>query len=335
MSFIENHSLKSHNTFAVDCSARLFAVFSTVDQLQRLLPNSEGPLLVLGGGSNILLTKDFPGTVLKNKITGIEVVSETKNHTIVRVGGGEVWHDFVLWSIANNLGGIENLSLIPGSVGAAPMQNIGAYGIEIESVFEQLEAVSVDTLETKTFNKEDCHFSYRNSIFKGELRGEFIITRVYFCLNKTSRFNTSYGAIEKELENMGCDTLTLENISNAVINIRQRRLPDPKVLGNSGSFFKNPVISLSQFTDLQSQYPHIVGYPVSETEIKVPAGWLIDQAGWKGYRKGDAGIHKNHALVLVNHGSATGSELVQLSKEIQHSVQKKFGIMLENEVNII
>ena len=258
-----------------------------------------------------------------------------KEYALVKVGGGEVWHDFVMWSIENNLGGIENLSFIPGSVGAAPMQNIGAYGVEIKSVFEQLEAIEIDTLASKTFNNEACQFGYRYSIFKGELKGKYIITQVYFKLQKKHSFNTSYGAIEEELKNMGATTLSLKAVSQAVINIRESKLPNPQEIGNSGSFFKNPVITTKQFKELQKEFPNIVGYTVSKDETKVAAGWLIDQAGWKGYRKGDAGIHKNQALVLVNYGNAKGEELVALSREVQQSVLNKFGIQLEPEVNII
>ena len=335
MIFNKKQSLKAHNTFGLDCKANLFAAFQSEEELKKLLPKAQEPLLVLGGGSNILLTQDFEGTVLKNEIQGIEIVKENEEYAIVKVGGGEVWHDFVMWSIENKLGGIENLSLIPGSVGAAPMQNIGAYGIEIESVFEQLEAIKIDTLASKTFNNEACQFGYRYSIFKGELKDKYIITQVYFKLQKKHKFNTSYGAIEEELKNMGATTLSLKAVSQAVINIRESKLPNPQEIGNSGSFFKNPVITTKQFKELQKEFPNIVGYTVSKDETKVAAGWLIDQAGWKGYRKGDAGIHKNQALVLVNYGNAKGEELVALSREVQLSVLNKFGIQLEPEVNII
>lgn len=335
MIFQEKQSLKAYNTFGLDCKANLFATFRSEEELKKLIPKVKEPLLVLGGGSNILLTQDFEGTVLKNEIQGIKIVKENEDHTIVKVGGGEVWHDFVMWSIENKLGGIENLSLIPGSVGAAPMQNIGAYGVEIKSVFEQLEAIEIDSLVSKKFNKEACQFGYRYSIFKGELKGKYIITQVYFKLQKKHKFNTSYGAIEKELNNMNVTTLSLKAISQAVINIRESKLPNPQEIGNSGSFFKNPVITTKHFKKLQKEFPNIVGYLASETKTKVAAGWLIDQAGWKGFRKGDAGIHKNQALVLVNYGNAQGAELVSLSKKVQQSVWDKFGVKLEEEVNII
>ena len=335
MIFNKKQSLKLHNTFGLDYRANHFATFQSEEELKKLLQKAQEPLLILGGGSNILLTQDFEGTVLKNEIQGIEIVKENEEHAIVKVGGGEVWHDFVIWSIENKLGGIENLSLIPGSVGAAPMQNIGAYGAEIKSVFERLEAIKIDTLASKTFNNEACQFGYRYSIFKGELKNKYIITQVYFKLQKKHNFNTSYGAIEEELKNMGATTLSLKAVSQAVINIRESKLPNPQVIGNSGSFFKNPVIKNKQFKELQKEFPNIVGYTVSKNETKVAAGWLIDQAGWKGYRKGDAGIHKNQALVLVNYGNAKGEELVALSREVQLSVLNKFGIQLEPEVNII
>jgi len=335
MKFNENQSLKQHNTFGVDCTARFFATFQSEPDVIDLLTSSTAPLLILGGGSNILMTQDFTGTVLKNQIKGIEIVEETEKHVIVKVGGGEIWHDFVLWSIEQGLGGIENLSLIPGSVGAAPMQNIGAYGVEINSVCKEVETISIATLEKRMFTNAECQFAYRSSIFKRELKGKYIITFVYFVLQKNPELNTSYGAIETELQAMGVVQPSIKDISTAVINIRETKLPNPKDIGNSGSFFKNPIIAASQFHSLQQKFPNIVGYTISETEIKVAAGWLIDQAGWKGYRNGDAGIHRNHALVLVNYGKAEGRELLELSKEVQQSVWKKFGIMLAAEVNII
>ena len=335
MIFYKKQSLKAYNTFGLDCKANLFAAFQSEHELKKFLSKAQEPLLVLGGGSNILLTQDFEGTVLKNEIQGIEIVKENQEHAVVKVGSGEVWHNFVMWSIENKLGGVENLSLIPGSVGAAPMQNIGAYGVEIKSVFEKLEAIEIDTLTSKTFNNEGCQFGYRHSIFKAELKDKYIITQVYFKLQKKHKFNTSYGAIEEELKNIGAPTLSLKAISQAVTNIRESKLPNPKEIGNCGSFFKNPVINTKRFEELQNEFPNIVGYTISKDETKIAAGWLIEQAGWKGYRKGDVGIHKNQALVLINYGKATGEELVTLSKEVQQSVLNKFGIQLEPEVNII
>lgn len=290
--------------------------------------------MVLGGGSNILLTKDVKGTILKNEITGISIIEEDDRKAIVKVGGGVIWHDFVMWSIKQGLCGIENLSLIPGSVGAAPMQNIGAYGVELKSVFKALHALHIESKTLKIFNKEDCQFGYRHSIFKSTLKGQYIICDVTFELNKIHKFNTSYGAVEQELATMGED-VSLQSISQAIINIRQRKLPDPDKIGNSGSFFKNPTVPNSQFEILKRNYPNIVGYSNGNDSTKVAAGWLIDQAGWKGFRKGDAGVHKHQALVLVNYGNAKGQEILALSKEIQASVFEKYGILLESEVNII
>lgn len=334
MALQHNYPLQSLNTFGIQAQAEYFTAFHSIDELQQILEQARPPLMVLGGGSNILLTQDVKGTVLKNNISGISILEEDDNHAKVRVGGGVVWHDFVIWSIENNLGGIENLSLIPGSVGAAPMQNIGAYGTEIKSVFTELEAVNIKTKETHKFSNDDCQFGYRHSIFKGQLKGQYIICNVTFHLSKAHQFNTSYGAIENELNDMGVET-NLKNISQAVINIRQRKLPNPKEIGNSGSFFKNPTISNSQFETLKQEFQSIVGYPNGEHKTKVAAGWLIEHAGWKGYTNKDAGVHKNQALVLVNYGQAKGIDILKLAQKIQYSVKEKFGIDLETEVNII
>jgi UDP-N-acetylmuramate dehydrogenase len=330
----KNQNLQAHNTFGIQAKANCFARFQSVAQLASLLNEHIEPLLILGGGSNILLTKDFEGTVLKNEINGIDVFKEDEDFAFVKVGAGVVWHDFVMWAIDNNLGGAENMSLIPGSVGAAPMQNIGAYGVELKSIFHELEALSIDKKELHTFSNSDCDFGYRYSIFKGPLKDKFVISSVSFRLQKKHSFNTSYGAIEEQLQKMSLKP-NLKNISDAVIAIRQQKLPDPKKIGNSGSFFKNPVINNEKFQALKKQFPEIVGYPVSETHTKVAAGWLIDQAGWKGYQNGDAGVHKNQALVLVNYGNAKGSEIWQLSEQILQSISEKYGIVLEREVNII
>jgi UDP-N-acetylmuramate dehydrogenase len=334
MTVQHQYSLQSLNTFGIKAHAEYFSSFSSKEELIELLGKTQKPLTILGGGSNILLTKDISGTVLKNEISEIEITHEDNDSLTVKVGGGVVWHDFVMWSIEHNLGGIENLSLIPGSVGAAPMQNIGAYGVEIKSVFEELEAVHIDNKTVKTFSNTDCQFAYRYSIFKGELKGQYIICHVTFKLSKHPQFNTSYGAIEEELKAMGASK-SLESVSQAVINIRQRKLPNPKDIGNSGSFFKNPTIPKAKFEQLKTQFPNIIGYPNGEQSVKVAAGWLIDHAGWKGYRKGDAGVHKNQALVLVNYGTALGNEILTLSKDIQKSIQETFGIELEAEVNIL
>ena len=334
MEFNHNHPLKNLNTFGISANAENFANFNSIEELKKLLENAKQPIMILGGGSNILLTQNIQGSILKNEIFGIDVIEEDNKSITVKVGGGVVWHDFVLWSIERNLGGIENLSLIPGSVGAAPMQNIGAYGSEIKSVFNQLEAVNIESKELKIFENKDCQFGYRTSIFKTQLKNKYVICSVTFKLNKHPEFNTSYGAIEDELKKMG-ETASLKSISQAVINIRSRKLPDPNIIGNSGSFFKNPTISNIEFQSLKKDFPLIVGYPNGDNETKVAAGWLIEQAGWKGFRDGDAGVHKNQALVLVNYGNAKGKDILNLAKKIQDSVEQKFGIQLIPEVNIL
>lgn len=334
MEFNHNHPLKNLNTFGISANAENFANFNSIEELKRLLENAKQPLMILGGGSNILLTQNIKGSILKNEIFGIDIIEEDNKSVTVKVGGGVVWHDFVSWSIERNLGGLENLSLIPGSVGAAPMQNIGAYGSEIKSVFKQLEAVNIESKELKIFENKDCQFGYRTSIFKTQLKNKYVICSVTFRLNKYTEFNTSYGAIEDELRDMG-EITSLKSISQAVINIRSRKLPDPNIIGNSGSFFKNPTISNIEFQSLKKDFPLIVGYPNGDNETKVAAGWLIEQAGWKGFRDGDAGVHKNQALVLVNYGNAKGKDILNLAKKIQDSVEQKFGIRLIPEVNIL
>ncbi|HEX8546193.1 MAG TPA: UDP-N-acetylmuramate dehydrogenase [Cytophagaceae bacterium] len=337
-SFISNVSLRPYNTFGIDATARLFSVFGSVDELKQILQSQEvkqNPLLVLGGGSNMLLTRDFDGVVLKNEIKGIEIVGETSDSIIVKSGAGEVWHDLVLFTIERDLGGIENLSLIPGTVGASPMQNIGAYGVEIKDTFVSLEALNIQTGELETFDKDACHFGYRESVFKKSLKGKYIITSVDFRLNKQPKFNTSYGAIQTTLEEMGVKQPTVKSISEAVCKIRRSKLPDPAQIGNAGSFFKNPEIPEAQYLKLKDQYPEIPSFNTVPGYVKVPAGWLNEQCGWKGKVVGNTGVHKNQALVLVNHGGANGSEVKALSQEIVKSVKEKFGIELETEVNII
>jgi UDP-N-acetylmuramate dehydrogenase len=272
---------------------------------------------------------------LKNQIKGIEIVKEDNEHVYVKVGAGENWHSFVMFCVENNYAGVENLSLIPGNVGASPMQNIGAYGVEIKDVFHQLEAVHIKDKSVKRFDLVECEFGYRESVFKRKYKNQFVITSVTYRLNKIPKFNTSYGAINQELEKMGVKELSIQAISHAVINIRSSKLPDPKEIGNAGSFFKNPQIPKSQFLKLKEQFSDMPSFPVDDQYIKVPAGWLIEQCGWKGYRKGDAGCYSKQALVLVNYGHAKGEEILQLSKHIIESVRKKFGVELEREVNII
>ena len=340
MQIQENISLKPYNTFHIEVMAKKFATFSTVDELEELLASqaSEKKKFILGGGSNILFTKDFDGLILKNEIKGIEVVHEDADHVYLNVGAGENWHGFVEYCIAKNLGGVENLSLIPGNVGASPMQNIGAYGVEIKEVFESLSAYHINERKVVQFSLNDCGFGYRESVFKNKYRDQFVILNVIYRLNKLHQFNTSYGAIEEELKRMGVKELTISAISQAVINIRSSKLPNPDEIGNAGSFFKNPTLPIEEIIKLRKLHPALEKsptYPVDEYHAKIPAGWLIEQAGWKGYRKGDAGCHAKQALVLVNYGNAHGSEINHLSEEILQSVKSNFGIELEREVNII
>lgn len=341
MNVQENISLRSFNTFGIDVSARYFARFNSVDELHELLEfnkrpttNEQRSTLILGGGSNILFTKDFDGLVLKNELLGIKEIKEDEHHVYVQAGAGVNWHHFVMHCIQNGWAGVENLSLIPGNVGASPMQNIGAYGVEIKDVFFSLEAFHIKDKKTVHFSVNDCAFGYRESVFKRKYRNEFVITHVTYRLNRIPSFNTSYGAIEQELEKMGVGK-SIQSISQAVINIRSSKLPDPALIGNAGSFFKNPEIDSHHFQELARMFPGIVGYHLPGGNVKLAAGWLIEQCGWKGYRKGDAGCHENQALVLVNYGSAKGNEIYELSEEILQSVKKKFGVGLEREVNII
>ena len=338
MQIQENVSLKLYNTFGIDVTARYFATFENVTELEEILNSklqTSNSKLILGGGSNILFTKDYSGIVLKNDIKGIEIVQEDDEFIYIKVGAGENWHQFVLHCVQNNYAGVENLSLVPGNVGASPMQNIGAYGVEIKDVFYELEAVHRQDKTIQKFGLEDCSFGYRESVFKNKYKDQFIITSVTYRLNKKPSFNTSYGAINQELEIMGVKNLSMQAISQAIINIRTSKLPDPKDLGNAGSFFKNPVISNEQFNALKQAFPNVIAFPSGAQHTKLAAGWLIEQCGWKGYRKGDAGCFPKQALVLVNYGNATGKEIFDLSEEIIHSVKKKFNLVLEREVNIV
>lgn len=333
-----NVSLKPFNTFGIEVFAEKFASFSTLDELDMILQDEEADgeeLFVLGGGSNILFTKNQKGLVLRNELKGISITKEEGDNVWIEAAAGEVWHKLVLQSIEEGLAGIENLSLIPGCVGAAPMQNIGAYGVEIKDVFEELEAYEIATGKLRTFNNEECEFGYRESIFKRALKGKYIILSITLKLSRKAVLNTSYGAIENELKASGIERPTIKDVSDAVIKIRQSKLPDPAEIGNSGSFFKNPVISWEQFEKLQEEYPNIANYPIDENQVKIAAGWLIDQAGWKGKTLGNYGVHKNQALVLVNYGGASGADIYDLSEEILQSIHKKYGIQLEREVNIL
>lgn len=334
----ENFFLKAMHTFHINVYAKYFAGFESVDDLREILEAdsvAKHQKLILGGGSNILFTKDFDGLILKNNINGIKQVNEDEAHVYIKVGAGENWHRFVMYCVDNGLAGVENLSLIPGNTGASPMQNIGAYGVEIKDVFHELEAFNINEKTIVKFDADDCEFGYRQSIFKTKLRGQFIILSVTFRLNKNPVYNTSYGAIEQELENMHIETPSIKAISDAVINIRTKKLPDPNALGNAGSFFKNPEVPDTVFESLKYEFPGVVSYRLSDGKVKLAAGWLIEQCGWKGFRSGDAGCYDKQALVLVNYGDAQGDEIYNLSEEILKSVKQKFNVELEREVNII
>jgi UDP-N-acetylmuramate dehydrogenase len=337
--FTENVSLKPYNTFGIEAKAKAFALFRSYEELAFLVAQaqalSDKVPLVLGGGSNLLLTKDVDAVVLKNEVCGIEKVGEDEAHIYIKAGGGENWHRFVLYCLEHDYAGVENLALIPGSVGASPMQNIGAYGVEIKDVFHSLEAFHLQDKALQTFSLEDCRFGYRESVFKHHLKGQFVITSVTYKLFKNPILNTSYGAIQQELEAMGIKELTIQHIAQAVINIRSSKLPDWTVTGNAGSFFKNPEVENEQYEDLKKLYPNLVAFPLANGRTKLAAGWLIEQCGWKGYRTGDAGCYPKQALVLVNYGNATGAEIYDLSEKILQSVKTKFGVTLEREVNII
>lgn len=342
MQIQENISLKPYNTFGIDAKTRYFATFKDTDDLEELTTHdSRLTTLILGGGSNILFTKDFNGLVLKNEIAGIKVLHEEPEYVFVKAGAGENWHSFVMYCIGHNWAGVENLSLIPGCVGASPMQNIGAYGVELSSVFLSLEAFHLKEKKLVTFTAADCAFGYRESVFKSKFKDQFIILNVTLRLKKHPVFHTGYGAIEQELEKMGVKELSIKAISQAVINIRTSKLPNPKEIGNAGSFFKNPSVTKEKFRLLNSRFPGIIGYENVDGTVKLAAGWLIEQCGpengtsWKGYRKGDAGCHAKQALVLVNYGNARGKEINDLSEAIRQSVKNKFDIILETEVNII
>lgn len=338
----ENFSLKAYNTFGIDARAEYFSTFSNINELKELLGSKQSvihkgnyKILILGGGSNMLFTKNFEGLVLKNEIPGIEKISEDNEHVYIKVGAGVNWHQLVMYCIEKNWAGMENLSLIPGNTGASPMQNIGAYGVELKDIFYQLEAYHPGDKTLNLFDADQCEFGYRESVFKRKYKNQFVIIYVIFRLNKKPLFNTSYGAIEQELQKMKIKELSIKSISQAVINIRSSKLPDPAQTGNAGSFFKNPEVEKETFDRLQHEFPDIVGYNLANNNFKLAAGWLIEQAGWKGYRKGDAGCHGRQALVLVNYGNATGKEIYSLSEEIIESVDQKFGVRLQREVNII
>jgi UDP-N-acetylmuramate dehydrogenase len=338
MEIFENHSLKPFNTFAIDAKAKFFIEIASIKELQELLNEAKFKSiekLIIGGGSNILLVKDFDGLVIKNSIKGRELLNETDTEYFVKAGAGEDWHDFVMYCVDNNYAGLENLSLIPGCVGAGPMQNIGAYGVELKSCLKEVEAINIKDGTVRVFSNEQCEFGYRESIFKKALKGQYIITSVTYNLNKTPIFQTSYGDIEKELSSIKKEDITIKDVSNAVCKIRNSKIPNPAVIHNAGSFFKNPEIPYQKLIKLKELYPDIVSYKISENMVKLAAGWLIENAGWKGKSIGDAGVHKNQALVLVNHGNANGYELIELSDKIIKDVKSKYNVDLEREVNIV
>lgn len=333
MKIQQNISLKPYNTFGIHANAKRFVTVNSIKELKEIIA-SEKTLFLLGGGSNILLTEDVEKLVIYINTKGINVNDFNEDEVLVTAEAGENWHELVLWCVSQNYGGLENLALIPGNVGTSPIQNIGAYGVEIKDVFQQLEAIEIETGKTKIFTNEDCDFSYRNSVFKNELKGKYIISNVTFKLTKKNHnINISYGAIKDLLTDK--ENPSIKEIADAVIAIRQSKLPDPKKIGNSGSFFKNPVISSDLFKKLTKKYPEIPHYVISENEIKIPAGWLIEQCGFKGKRFGDAGVHEKQALVLVNYNNASGKEIYTLAQKIQQKVMETFKISLEIEVNVI
>jgi len=336
MQIQKNISLLPFNSFHLDARAARMVSVDTMEELQQFFrENKENPDLILGGGSNILLTGDIQGTVLKIDIKGIEEITEDRDYVYVRAGAGENWHEFVLYTMKRNWAGLENLSLIPGNVGAAPIQNIGAYGVELKDVFYELEAYDRVAGKIFTLAANDCQFGYRDSIFKHSAKGRYVILRVTFALRKIPVIHTGYGAIKDELKKMGIQTPAIQDISEAVIRIRRSKLPDPADIGNAGSFFKNPVIAEDRFASLREKYPDIPAYPQQNGIVKLAAGWLIEQCGWKGFREGDAGVHRHQALVLVNYGHATGRQILNLAEKIAESVFKKFSVHLEREVNVV
>lgn len=334
----KDYQLKNHNSFKVEAKAKYFVEINSIEELRNVLTDKNllrSKNLILGGGSNILFTKDFKGLVIKNSIPGISLVDETKNNVTVEAGGGVEWDDLVKYCIDKNFGGIENLSFIPGSVGAAPVQNIGAYGQELKECFNQLTGIFIESGEEKTFQNSDCDFSYRNSIFKKSLKNKFIITSVRLILKKKPEVNLSYRQVKEEVVRRKMGNPTISDIRDIVIDIRKSKLPDPEQIGNAGSFFKNPVIDIEMFNSIKNNYPGLKSFPEPGNKIKLSAAWLIENCGWKEKRFGDVGVHQNQPLVIVNYGSVSGKDIFDLSEKIKKSVSEKFGIELENEVNII
>lgn len=338
LNFKENINLKPYNTFGIEALCSFFIEINSIDDFMLLLKTDlfqSNPKLIIGGGSNILFTKNFNGLVIKNNIKGISVISENSDTVIVKANAGENWHEFVMWCINKGYCGLENLSLIPGCVGASPMQNIGAYGVEIKNIFYELEAINMNNGMVEVFNNSACEFGYRESVFKTKHKGVFFITSVSFILNKTQNLNTSYGAINSELETMKISNPTIKDVSNAVIAIRKSKLPDPKEVGNAGSFFKNPEVSKEKYDELKLRFENLVAYSLASGNYKLAAGWLIEEGGLKGYEKNGAAVHTKQALVLINKNNCSGQDVFDLSNYVIQKVFDKFGVSLEREVNII
>jgi len=338
MNIIENYPLLKLNTFGIDVKAKYFVSINTVNELIELTKTKvfkDLRLLILGGGSNILFTKDFDGLVILNNIKGKEIIDQTQQSIFLKIGAGENWHELVMYTVDNGWGGIENLSLIPGNTGTAPMQNIGAYGVEIKETFVELEALEISSGKIIKFNNSDCEFGYRESIFKNKIKNQYIILNITLELKKNPVLNINYGDVKAILESQNIKNPAIKEVSNAIISIRQSKLPDPKKIGNSGSFFKNPIVSLNQLEFIKKKYPNVVNYEINENEFKIAAGWMIEKAGWKGRKFNNYGVHEKQALVLVNYGLANGMEIFNLSEEIILDIKDKFGITLEREVNII
>ena len=338
MNVIENYPLIKLNTFGIDVKAKYFTSINTVNELIEIKKSEkfkDRELLILGGGSNILFTKDFNGLVILNNIKGKEIVDRNDDSIILKIGAGENWHELVMYCVDNGWGGIENLSLIPGNTGTAPMQNIGAYGVEIKETFVELEALEISSGKIVKFSNSECEFGYRESVFKNKMKNKYIILNITLELNKNPILNINYGDVKAILETKKIETPTIKDVSNAIISIRQRKLPDPKKIGNSGSFFKNPIIDINLLKLIEGKYPNVVSYKINENKFKIAAGWMIEKAGWKGKKFNNFGVHENQALVLVNYGLANGKEIFNLSEKIILDIKEKFGITLEREVNII
>ena len=338
MNIIENYPLLKLNTFGLDIKAKYFTSINSINELIELRKTNEFKdlqLLILGGGSNILFTKDFDGLVILNNIKGKEIIDQNQQSVFLKIGAGENWHELVMHCVDNRWGGIENLSLIPGNTGTAPMQNIGAYGVEIKETFVELEALEISSGKIVKFNNSDCEFGYRESVFKNKMKNRYIILNITLELKKNPVLNVNYGDIKAVLENQNIMNPSLKDLSNAIISIRQSKLPDPKKIGNSGSFFKNPIVSLNQLSFIKKKYPNVVSYKIKEDKFKIAAGWMIERAGWKGKKFNNYGVHEKQALVLVNYGLANGMEIFDLSEKIILDIKEKFGIILEREVNII